>query len=66
MARKLPDPAERTAKDPAVLCDKDRILALYNRANTPPAKRVSKAVKDWFVQTALQEALGCSVLHQAS
>lgn len=55
MARKLPDPSERSEKEPAVLCSSERVLALYNNAHTNKAQRVSKDVRDWFVLTANNE-----------
>lgn len=55
MARKLPDPSERSEKEPAVLCSSERVLALYNSANSPIAQRVSQTVRKWFIETADQE-----------
>lgn len=55
MARKLPDPSERSEKEPAVLCDNARVLSLYNNANDKNAKRISKEVRTWFLETAQDE-----------
>lgn len=55
MARKLPNPAERSEQDPAVLCNGKRVVALYNYHNSKNAKRVSQDVRNWFVETARQE-----------
>jgi hypothetical protein len=56
MARKLPDPSERSEKEPAVLCSSERILNLYNNYNkSKPAQRVSKDVRGWFTRTAQEE-----------
>lgn len=56
MARKLPDPAERSIKEPAVLCSPQRVLALYNSEfKAAPAERVSKTVKEWFLGKAIEE-----------
>jgi hypothetical protein len=55
MARKLPDPSERSEKEPAVLCGSERVLSLYNTANNKNAQRVSKEVRSWFIETAQEE-----------
>ena len=55
MARKLPDPDERSAKEPAVLCKNDRVLALYNTYNDKKAERISESVREWFLKTAEEE-----------
>lgn len=55
MARKLPDPAERSEKEPAVLCSSTRVLALYNNNHKNEALRVSKEVRSWFTATAKKE-----------
>ncbi|MDX7953923.1 hypothetical protein P7D22_22470 [Lichenihabitans sp. Uapishka_5] len=52
MAIKFPDPSERSAKEPAVICDDERVLALYNRATGDNKVRMSKNVKTWFVNEA--------------
>lgn len=61
MARKLPDPSERSEKEPAVLCGSKRILDLYNRAKEKDAKRVSKEVKKWFLETAKNEGWDAAI-----
>jgi hypothetical protein len=45
---KFPDPSDYPPRHPAVLCPADRVIGLYNQANTPHAKRISKKVKRWF------------------
>jgi hypothetical protein len=49
---KFPTPASCKLKDRAVLCTADRILALYNQETGKKAKRIAKAVKKWFADTA--------------
>jgi len=61
MARKLPDPSERSEKDPAVLCNSERVLALYNNAHQKTAKRISKDVRGWFLETAQQEGWDAAI-----
>lgn len=61
MARKLPDPSERSEKDPAVLCDNERVLALYNNYNEKPAQRISQTVRTWFVETAQEEGWDAAI-----
>lgn len=56
MARKLPDPSERSEREPAVLCSSARVLNLYNAHNkSKKAERVSKTVRNWFIETAQDE-----------
>lgn len=55
MARKLPDPRERTANDPAVLCSKERVLQLYRNHTGDTAARMSGKVRKWFVSAAEEE-----------
>jgi hypothetical protein len=61
MARKLPDPSERSEKEPAVLCSSERVLALYNKAQNKGAQRVSKEVRDWFLESAQQEGWDAAI-----
>lgn len=49
---KFPTPKSCKLKDRAVLCTAERLLALYNQENEKDAKRISKAVKKWFVAEA--------------
>ncbi len=49
---KFPDPKRRSMQHPAVTCDADRILSLYNQDSGAQAKRVSKSVKEWFQKEA--------------
>lgn len=62
MARKLPDPSERSDKEPAVLCSSDRVLGLYNNAHPSKlAQRVSKEVRTWFLETAQEEGWDAAI-----
>jgi len=45
---KFPDPKKRSENHPAVLCDGEKILGLYNQATGNNAARVSKKVQTWF------------------
>ncbi|WP_143027271.1 hypothetical protein [Rhodospira trueperi] len=55
MARKLPDPGDRTANDPAVLCTKERVLQLYRNHTGDTASKMSQKVRSWFVSAAQEE-----------
>ena len=46
---KFPTPASCKLKDGAVLCDAERILALYNQATGKEQKRITDPVKQWFL-----------------
>jgi 3-dehydroquinate synthase class II len=61
VARKLPDPSERSDKEPMVLCSGDRVLALYNKAQNKTAQRVSKEVRKWFLETAEAEGWNAAI-----
>jgi hypothetical protein len=52
--RKFPDPNERSAKTPAVICRPRRILGLYNKDTGEDAQRISKKVREWFHSSALE------------
>ena len=49
---KFPDPGDRSANDPAILCPAERVLALYNQDSGDTAQRIAKKVKAWFAQRA--------------
>jgi hypothetical protein len=55
MARKLPNPADRSEAEPAVLCGSHRVKELYKTATGDTARRVSKKVREWFLATAKEE-----------
>ncbi|HHA2366945.1 MULTISPECIES: hypothetical protein [Stenotrophomonas maltophilia group] len=52
---KFPKAAERSEAKPVVLCTSERVLKLYNQDSGKEAKRISKAVRTWFSQKAVEE-----------
>ena len=52
---KFPKATERSEAKPAVLCPGDRVLNLYNQDSGKEAKRISKAVREWFTEKSLAE-----------
>lgn len=51
---KFPTPSSCKLKDRAVLCPSERILDLFNQAHAKPAQRISKKVKIWFANEAIE------------
>lgn len=49
---KFPDPADYPPKTPIVICPGERVLNLYNQETGKDAQRLSKNVKDWFIDNA--------------
>ena len=45
---KFPKPDDYAAKDAAVFCPADRIVALYNQDSGKSAQRLAAGVKSWF------------------
>ncbi|GAB2793794.1 hypothetical protein [Dyella kyungheensis] len=52
---KFPKSSERSAAKPVVLCPADRVLNLYNQESGDEAKKISKKVRTWFTQEAIEE-----------
>ena len=49
---KFPDPNDRSFNDPRVIVSSEDVLRLYNKSNDSEQQRVTKPVRDWFVNTA--------------
>lgn len=45
---KFPDPRDRSANEPAVLCPAERVKELYNAYSGSTCQRISATVKTWF------------------
>lgn len=60
MARNFvfPDPNERTMNHPGVICHAERILALFNQESGDSAQRISKKVRAWFEEEAIDHGWG--------
>lgn len=51
----FPIPHNYSPASPPLLCDRDRVLALYNQDSGDTAQRVTPKVEEWFIQRAFRE-----------
>ena len=59
---KFPDPKSCSANKPAVFCNAERVINLYNQAHPlKPAQRISKKVRQYMFDTA--HAVGWAGVH---
>lgn len=49
---KFPDPKACSVNKPAVFCNAERVLNLFNQEHEKPAQRISKRVREWFFEEA--------------
>lgn len=51
----FPEPHNYSPSSPPLICDRDRVLALYNQDSGFTAMRVTERVEEWFLEEAFSK-----------